>query len=129
MHVLRAATIALAALIALAAHGVAQAADEPSVGHAPSPSAGARSKVEQELERAARATAAGIARGLQAAEQGVRVGAAAAARGIERGAQATARAADHVARHLERVLPPAPPRGSERTGDAPGPGRHGRSDA
>ncbi|MBI5719676.1 MAG: hypothetical protein HZC37_18560 [Burkholderiales bacterium] len=127
---LRAASIVFAAVMAAASAQVAQvahAADEPSPSHGQAP--GNRSRLEQSLERAARAAARGIEHGLQAAEHGVRVGVAAAARGIERGAQATARAADHVARQLERALPPAPPAGSERTGDMPAPGQRGRSDA
>lgn len=122
----RAASLVFAALLAASSPQAALATDRPSPGDGQAP--GSRSKVEQALERAARAAAQGIERGLQAAEHGVRTGAAAAARGIERGAQATARAADHVARQLERALPPAPPAGSERTGDTrPGPRR--RSDA
>jgi len=127
MPVLRTATWLLVCVIAAAAPEGVQAAEEPAQGHAQAP--GGRPHVEQELERAAKAAASGIARGLRAAEHGVRVGAAAAARGIERGAQATARAAEHVARRLERALPPAPPPGSERTGPAPGHGRPGHGDA
>jgi hypothetical protein len=95
--------VAVSALVGTAA----RAGDEPTL--------------EQSLERAARAAAAGIERGLRAAEHGVRLGAAAAARGIERGALATARAAERAARQIERSLPPprpaAPPPESERTGN------------
>ena len=127
MRVLRTASIALAAIVLVGSYQAAGAADEPREG--PARGQGTSSKLEQALERAGKAAAAGIERGLQAAEHGVRTGVVAAARGIERGAKAAARAADHVAKQVERALPPAPPAGSERTSDTPSHGRRGRSDA
>ena len=125
MQALRVATLVIAAALALLGSASARAADEPMRGPAQPPSA--LSRIEQGLERGAKAAAAGIERGLQAAEHGVRTGAAAAARGIEIGAHATARAADRIARQLKRATQPqpAPPRGRERPGDAPAPGHRG----
>lgn len=123
MRVLRNVAMVVAAMLAAGGFSSAQAGEESRP--APAPQASESSRLEAALEKAARAAAAGIERGLQAAEQGARTGAVAAARGIERGAQATARAADQVARHLERVLRPAPPPGSERTGAPAGQGGQG----
>jgi len=114
---LRRTAVVTCLVAALAAPAVHAADDAPR-----SRAAGSSSPLEQELERAARAAAAGIERGVAAAKEGVRRGAAAAARGVERGAQATARAAQEVARQIERALPPPPPPGSERTGGSNRPG-------
>lgn len=127
MKVLRNVVAVVVTMLAVGGFPSARAGEEPRPAQAQQ--AGEGSRLEAALEKAARAAAAGIERGLQAAEHGARAGAVAAARGIERGAQATARAADHVARHLERVLRPAPPSGSERTGAPAGQGGRGRSDA
>ena len=66
------------------------------------PAGSVLSKIENAVERGARAAASGIERGAKAAEHGVKVGVRATARGIETGAKAVARVADSVA---EKVRP------------------------
>ncbi len=62
-------------------------------------------KVEQAVERGAKAAASGVERGAKAAAHGVQVGVKAAAEGVEKGAKATARAAGTVA---DKVKPSSP---------------------
>ena len=86
--------LTLAALTMLAALPcTAQTAEPAAAGTVKS----VVTKVEQAVERGARAAASGIERGAQAAVRGVKTGVHAAAEGIEKGAKATARAAETVA--------------------------------
>lgn len=62
-------------------------------------------KVEQAVERGAKAAASGVEKGAKAAARGVQVGVKAAAEGVEKGAKATARAAQTVA---NKVAPSSP---------------------
>ena len=90
--------------LTLVAFTVACLAAPATAGDSPSPateqSTTVVAKVENAVERGAKAAASGIERGAKAAEHGLKVGIHAAARGIETGAKAVARDADSVA---ERV--------------------------
>jgi hypothetical protein len=68
--------------------------------HAGEGDAGVVTKVENAVERGARAAASGVEHGVRAAASGVERGAKAAGRGVEKGAKATTNAASHVANKI-----------------------------
>ena len=99
----------LALPLILSLFSICARAEEPTSHQ--SGAAGVVEKVEESIERGARAAASGIERGVRAAASGVERGAKAAASGVERGvraaasgvqrgAKATADAADTVAKKV-----------------------------
>jgi len=64
-------------------------------------------KVENAIERGAKAAASGVEHGVRVAASGVQRGVKAAAHGIEKGAEATASAASHVANKVAGESAPA----------------------
>lgn len=95
--ILRKAPLFIATLMLLSSAGVdANETAESATGTAP----GVVVKVENAVERGAKAAARGVEHGAKAAARGIKHGAKAAARGIERGAKATGNAAHTVAKKV-----------------------------
>lgn len=88
-------SIAALALFMSLSHAQAQINETAAPPKATEP--GIVVKVEQAIERGARAAASGVERGVRAAASGVERGVNAAASGVERGAKAATGAASHVA--------------------------------
>lgn len=91
--------VSLLIAICILQHGVYAMANEAAESHAPADSS-VITKVENAVERGAKAAARGIERGAKATARGVKRGVNAAAHGVERGAKATDNAAHRVARKI-----------------------------
>ena len=95
--ILRKAPLFIAMLMMLSSAGAdANETAESATGTAP----GVVVKVEEAIERGAKAAASGVERGAKAAARGIKHGAKAAASGVERGAKATGNAAHAVAKKV-----------------------------
>lgn len=97
--------------IAMLQHGAYAIAHEAAESPAPADSS-VVTKVENAVERGAKAAARGIERGAKATARGVKRGVNAAAHGVERGAKATDNAAHRVARKISGS--PAPHAAAEK---------------
>jgi hypothetical protein len=89
----------------------AEAGQDEAPASSDSGSPGVVVKVENAIERGARAAASGVERGARAAASGVERGVKAAASGVARGASAAADAASHVANKINGTPASSPSSG------------------